>query len=94
MAGRRTEEPLFRRGETLEERYAGDPALLALYKKKLPKPGWAGVRDACEKEYIRRAKQATRVAGRKTSDTRLLATNYCLFRPAWARARATLGGMR
>ena len=53
------QEPLFRRGETLEERYAGDPELLALYKKKLPKPGWAGVRDACEKEYIRRAKQVS-----------------------------------
>ena len=65
MARRHTEEPLFRRGETLEQRYAGEPDLLALYRRKLPKPGWAGVRDACEKEYIKRAKQVS--AARKAA---------------------------
>ena len=67
MARRRRDEPLFRRGETLEERYARDPELLALYKKKLPKPGWAGAKDATEKEYIKRARQAARVAARKAA---------------------------
>ncbi len=47
---------------TLEELYAGDPALLALYKKKLPQAGWAGTKDAAERDYIKRARRA---AGRK-----------------------------
>ncbi len=42
--------------ETLEERYADDSQLLRLYKRKLLKPGWAGKKDAVEKEYIRRMK--------------------------------------
>jgi len=41
---------------TVEERYADDAKLLKLHKKKLAKPGWAGSRDATEKEYIRRVR--------------------------------------
>jgi hypothetical protein len=44
--------------ETLEQRYADDPELLRLYKKKLPMRGWAGKKDATEKEYVRRVKAA------------------------------------
>lgn len=40
--------------ETLEERYDGDAQLLAFYKKKLLKRGWAGKRDRTEREYQRR----------------------------------------
>ena len=39
------------RMETLEERYAGDPVLLRLYEKKLPKPGWAGMKDEVEQRF-------------------------------------------
>jgi hypothetical protein len=37
---------------TLEERYANDPNLLALYKKNLLVPGWPGELDNVELEYI------------------------------------------
>ena len=40
--------------ETLEERYREDPVLLEFYQKKLLIPGWAGVLDDCEREYLRR----------------------------------------
>jgi hypothetical protein len=42
-------------GETLESRYAGDAVLLELYKRKLLKHGWAGKKDAVERECIHRA---------------------------------------
>jgi len=42
--------------QTLESRYDGDPRLLRLYKLRLLKPGWAGKKDAVEREYIRRVK--------------------------------------
>ena len=40
--------------ETLEERYRDDPVLLEFYQKRLLIPGWAGVLDDCEREYLRR----------------------------------------
>lgn len=43
--------------KALINRYAGDPGLLALYKKKLPKRGWAGRMDAVEREYVRWARR-------------------------------------
>lgn len=39
--------------EALANRYVGDAGLLALYKKKLPKRGWAGRLDVVEREYVR-----------------------------------------
>ena len=36
----------------LANRYEGDPALLAFYRKKLLVRGWAGDTDAIEKAYI------------------------------------------
>ncbi len=50
---------------TLEERYEGDPGLLAFYQKKLPIRGWAGKMDCTEKEWVRRAKGR----GRRLSGT-------------------------
>ena len=38
---------------TLDEIYADDPKLLKFYKKKLLKPGWAGLLTLSEAEYIR-----------------------------------------
>lgn len=43
-------------GKTLEQQYAADPRLLRLYKLRLLKPGWAGKRDATEREFIKRVK--------------------------------------
>ena len=37
----------------LEERYANDPVLLAMYKRELLIPGWAGELDSVELEYIK-----------------------------------------
>jgi hypothetical protein len=37
---------------SLEERYANDPKLLNLYKKKFPEPGWAGELNQDELSYI------------------------------------------
>lgn len=48
--------------ETLEARYAGDEALLALYQKKLPRKGWAGMLDCTEREYIMRVSPSRRAA--------------------------------
>lgn len=36
----------------LQARYDDDPVLLAMYRKKLLIPGWAGEADALEKAYI------------------------------------------
>lgn len=38
---------------SLEERYAKDPELLRLYKRKLLLSGWAGELDAVELAYIK-----------------------------------------
>jgi hypothetical protein len=46
--------------ETLETRYADDPRLLQLYRRKLLKPGWPGRKDNTEREYIRRVKAGRR----------------------------------
>ena len=46
--------------EALANRYVGDAGLLALYKKKLPKRGWAGRLDAVERSYVRWARQTRR----------------------------------
>lgn len=40
-------------GVSLEERYAGNPRLLSLYRKKLLEPNWAGKLDDTEYEYIK-----------------------------------------
>jgi hypothetical protein len=40
----------------LRARYGEDAALLQLHIRKLPKPGWAGSKDATERAYIRWAK--------------------------------------
>lgn len=39
--------------EALANRYAGDPALLNMYAKRLAKRGWAGRMDAVEREYVK-----------------------------------------
>lgn len=39
--------------EALANRYAGDPVLLALYKRKLSRRGWASHMDAVERAYVR-----------------------------------------
>lgn len=41
-------------GETLEIRYSDDLVLLRLYKRRLRRKGWAGEKDATEREFIRR----------------------------------------
>ncbi len=40
--------------QTLEEEYADDPILLKLYKKKLGKRGWAGVKSKNEVQFLQR----------------------------------------
>ena len=40
--------------KTLEEGYADDPILLMFYANNLPKVGWPGATDDCEREYRRR----------------------------------------
>ena len=44
----------------LRARYGEDAALLQLHMRKLPKPGWAGRKDALEKAYIRSVKARRR----------------------------------
>ncbi len=63
------------KGFTLEEQYATDPALLALYRKKLPQAGWAGATDDAERDYIKRARKALgrRARGRHPSSRESLA---------------------
>jgi len=39
--------------DVLKALYDGDPVLLKLYLKKLPKRGWAGRKSPEEKAYIR-----------------------------------------
>jgi len=46
--------------EALADRYAGDDGLLRLYRKKLPKRGWAGSMDALERAYVREARRQGR----------------------------------
>ena len=46
--------------EALANRYAGDPALLRMYLRNLPRRGWAGSMDALERTYakwVRRRRQ-------------------------------------
>jgi len=42
------------KNETLETRYDGDAVLLKFYATNLPKAGWPGSTDDCEREYRRR----------------------------------------
>ena len=44
------------------ERYRDDPEVLALYTKKLLKPGWAGVKDDVERQFVAATR---RVLGRR-----------------------------
>ena len=44
--------------ETLEVRYAGDPRLLGLYQKNLPRAGWAGATDNVERRFVAATRRA------------------------------------